>query len=64
MVARSGAVGRGTALLTGRSQVRFPVAALEFVIDKSFRTHYGPRVDSALIETSTTNIFGGRGEGV
>jgi hypothetical protein len=31
--ARSGAVGWGTALLTGRLQLRFPVAALEFVID-------------------------------
>jgi hypothetical protein len=31
--ARSGAVGWGTALLTGKSQVRFPVAALEFVVD-------------------------------
>jgi len=37
------------------------VAALEFVIDKSFRPHYGPGVDSALTETSARNIFGGGG---
>jgi len=54
-------IGWGTALLTGKSQVRFQVAALEFVIDKSFRPHYGPGVDSALTETSARNIFGGGG---
>ena len=31
--ARGGAVGRGTALQAGRSQVRFPVLSLEFFID-------------------------------
>jgi len=34
---------------TGRSRVRFPIVSLEnFFIDiKSFRSHYGPGVDSA-----------------
>jgi hypothetical protein len=31
--ARSGAVGRGTALQAGRSRVRFPMLSLEFFID-------------------------------
>jgi hypothetical protein len=31
--ARGGAVGRGTALQTGRSRVRFPMVSLEFFID-------------------------------
>jgi len=38
----------GAALQIGRSLVRFHLASLEFFIDiKSFRSHYGPRVDSA-----------------
>jgi hypothetical protein len=41
--ARGGAVGRGTALQTGRSQVRSPMVSLT----KSFWPHYGLGVDSA-----------------
>ena len=46
--AAGGAVGWCTALQTGRSRVRFPLVSLEIFIDiKSFRSHYGPGVDSA-----------------
>jgi hypothetical protein len=38
--------GWGIALQTGRSRDRF-LMSLEFIIDKSFRPHYGPGVDSA-----------------
>jgi hypothetical protein len=31
--ARGGAVGKGTALQTGKSQDRFPIVSLEFFID-------------------------------
>ena len=38
----------GTVLQMGRSLVRFQMVSLEFFIDiKSFRSHYGPGVDSA-----------------
>ena len=47
MGARGGAVGWGTALQFGSSRVRFPMVLLEIFIDKSFRPHYGPGVDSA-----------------
>jgi ribosomal protein L35 len=44
----NGAVGRGTELQAGKSWVRFPVGSLVVFIDLIFRTHYGPRVDSAF----------------
>jgi len=40
-------------LQIGRSLVRFQMVSLEFFIDKSFRSHYGPGVDSA----SNTNEY-------
>ena len=40
--------GYGAVLQIGRSLVRFQMMSLEFFIDtKSFRSHYGPGVDSA-----------------
>jgi hypothetical protein len=45
MRARGGAVGCGTELQAGGSQVRFPMVSL--VVFFSFRPHYGPGVDSA-----------------
>jgi len=36
-----------TTLQTGRSRVRFPMVSLEFFSDLSFRSHYGPGIDSA-----------------
>ena len=44
--APGGAVGRGTALQVGRSRVRSPIVALEFIIDINFPARYGPGVDS------------------
>ena len=39
---------RGAVLQIGRSLVRSQLVSLEFFIDiKSFRSHYGPGVDSA-----------------
>jgi len=38
----------GAVLQIGRSPIRSPLVSLEFFIDiKSFRSHYGPGVDSA-----------------
>jgi len=40
--------GKGAVLQIGRSLIRFQVVSFEFFIDiKSFRSHYGPGVDSA-----------------
>ena len=40
--------GQGAELQSGRSLVRFQLVTLEFLNDiKSFRSHYGPGVDSA-----------------
>jgi len=40
--------GQGAVLQIARSLVRFQLVSLEFFIDiKSFRSHYGPGVDSA-----------------
>jgi len=40
--------GPGAVLQIGRSLVRSQLVSLEFFIDiKSFRSHYGPGVDSA-----------------
>jgi len=45
-------------LQIGRSLVRFQLVSLEFFIDiKSFRSHYGPGVDSA----SKRNEYQGKG---
>ena len=43
---RGDTVGSGTALQAGRSRVQFPIVSLKFFIDKSFRPHYGPGLDS------------------
>jgi hypothetical protein len=40
-------VSGGTALQTVRSWDRFPMVSLEFIIDITFRPHYGPGVYSA-----------------
>ena len=45
--ARGGAFGWGTALQAAKSQVRFPMVSLKFFIDRIFRPHYVPGVDSA-----------------
>jgi hypothetical protein len=45
--------GGGTALQTGRSRDRFPMVSLEFSLTYSFRSHFGPGVDSA----SNQNYF-------
>jgi len=46
--------GQGAVLQVGRSLVRSQVLSLEFFIDiKSFRSHYGPGVDSA----SNRNVY-------
>jgi hypothetical protein len=42
-----GAVGRGTALQAGRSQVRFPLESLEFFIELIFVVALWRGVDSA-----------------
>ena len=40
--------GKGAVLQIGRSLVRSQMVSLEFFIDiKSFRSHYGPGIDSA-----------------
>ena len=61
--ARGGAIGWGTALQAGRSRVRFPMVTFEFVIDiKSFRSYYGPGVDSASNRNEYQEYFlGGKG---
>ena len=54
---RDGAVGWGTALLEGRSRVRFPMVSLQF-----FRPHYDPGVHSASNRNEYQQyIFGGIG---
>jgi hypothetical protein len=45
--AAGGAVGWGTALQVGRSQVRFPMVSLVFFFDLIFPAANGPGVDSA-----------------
>ena len=37
-----------------KSRVRFPMGSLGFFIDLTLRSHYGPAVDSALNDMSTT----------
>ena len=47
-------IDRGSVLQIGRSLVRSQLVSLEFFIDiKSFRSHYGPGVDS----TSNRNEY-------
>ena len=54
---RGGAVGWGTALKAGRSRVRFPMVLLEFFINKTYRPHYGPGVDSASNKNEYQEYF-------
>jgi hypothetical protein len=51
----SSAVGWGTALQAGRSQVWFTMGSLRFFIDLMFQPHYGPGVNSA----SNRNVYQG-----
>jgi len=55
--AAGGTVGWGTALQAGSSRVRFPMVSLEFFMDKSFRPHNGPGVDSASNRNKYQNYF-------
>jgi len=49
---------KGAVLQIGRSLVRSQMASLEFYIDiKSFRSHYGPEVDSASNRTEYPEYF-------
>ena len=53
----------GTVLQIGRSLVRSQLVSLEFLIDiKSFRSHYGPEVDTASNRNEyQQHILGGKG---
>ena len=54
------AVGLGTALQAGRSQVRFPMVSMTY----SFQPHYGPGVDSASNRNKNQEYFlGVKGSG-
>ena len=64
MVAESGAhgasIGQGTALQVGRSRVRFPMASLEFFIDKILPAALWPQgLTQPLREMNTRNISWG-----
>jgi hypothetical protein len=52
-------------LQAGSTRVRFPMVSLEFFIDKTYRHHYGPGVDSASnrIEYQEYFLEGGRYSG-
>ena len=54
---RGGAVGRGTALQTGSSRVRFPVVSLEFFIDNPFGRTMALGSTQPLTEMSIRNIY-------
>jgi len=52
--------GAGAVLQIGRSLVRSQMVSLEFFIDiKSFRSHYGPGVDSASNRNEYQEYFRG-----
>ena len=54
--------GLGAVLQIGRSLFRSQLVSLEFFIDvKSFRSHYGPGVDSASNRNEYQEYFPGRG---
>jgi hypothetical protein len=55
--ARGNAVGWGTALQVGRSQVRFSMVSLEFFIDIILRPYYGPGVDLASYRNQYQEYF-------
>jgi hypothetical protein len=54
---RDGAVGWGTALQAGKSWVRFTMVSLEFFFVISFRSHYGPGIDSACNRNEYQEYF-------